>query len=79
MVESIHPTYDDAKSDCEANPIFLEGTVMTYWIRGQRYREFGSRYAINHTEFALDLQGGMGHKLPKFLTHAKRGCKALGS
>lgn len=54
-----------------------EGDVMTYRFRGQRYRQSGSWYPINHGEYALDIQGGMGHKLPKFLAAAKRGCKSV--
>jgi hypothetical protein len=57
----------------------MEGSVMTYRLRKQRYRESGPWYAINHTETALDIQGGMGHKLPKFLAKAKPGCKEVGN
>lgn len=57
----------------------MEGSVMTYRFRGQRYREFGPWYAINNTDSGLDIQGGMGHKLPKFFADAKPGCKSLGN
>lgn len=57
----------------------MEGSVMTYRFRGRGYREFGPWYAINNTDYALDIQGGMGHKLPKFLANASPACKSLGN
>lgn len=55
----------------------VEGVVNTYHFRGQHYREFAAPYPINRGEYALDIQGGMGRKLPKFLETAKRGCKSV--
>ena len=57
----------------------MEGSLHTYRFSGKRYASVGSSYPINHTEFALDIQGGMGHKMPAFLEKAKLGCESLGS
>lgn len=57
----------------------MEGSVTTYQFRGPRYRKSGPSYAINNTESGLDIQGGMGHKLPKFLEHAKPACDSMGN
>jgi hypothetical protein len=56
----------------------IEGSVTTYHFHGKRYAALGSPYPINHGEFALQIQGGMGHKLPDFVNKAKPACKSLG-
>jgi hypothetical protein len=57
----------------------VEGTLTTYDMTKGRYVQSSRHLPINRGKFALEIQGGMGNKMPKFLEAAKPLCEAIGS
>jgi hypothetical protein len=55
----------------------VEGSLSTYHFRDNRYVASKHTYAINHGDYDLDIQGGLGHKMPVFLQRARPGCRTL--
>lgn len=57
----------------------VEGSLTIYrFVRG-KYVPFGNGYPINHGDLDLEIQGGRGNRMPKFLETAKPGCRSFGS
>ena len=56
----------------------VEGSLYTYRFRNNRYVTPKHSYAINHGKYVLDIQGGLGHKMPVFLERARPACKTVG-
>jgi hypothetical protein len=52
-----------------------EGTLTTYRYHYRKYVAFPNDYAINHGEFDMQVQRGRGHRMPRFLERARKGCK----
>ena len=57
----------------------VEGNLTTYRYRKGQYRMFPKNYAINFSDFDLDIQGGRGHKMPLLLNRARPACSAVGN
>lgn len=57
----------------------VEGSLTTFRFRNNSYVASKPKYAINHGDFDLDIQGGRGHKMPSFLKRARPACKTLGN
>jgi hypothetical protein len=56
----------------------VEGSLYTYRFRDGRYTRVARSYAINHGNYELDVQGGLGHRLPSFLGRARKACEVTG-
>jgi len=57
----------------------VEGVLTTYEMKRGSYFEIRPGLPINHGEFALEIQGGAGNKMPKFLEGAKLVCNSFGT
>jgi hypothetical protein len=57
----------------------MEGALGTYVFTRGRYRMSGKQLPIGPEDRTLEIQNVRGHKMPKFLDHARGACKDLGS
>jgi len=55
----------------------VEGALHTYLFRKGRYASFGKGYPIGPPNRALEIQGGTGRQMPKFLDRALPACENL--
>jgi hypothetical protein len=55
-----------------------EGSLMTYRVQRGRYVAVAKPYAINHTDYDMDVQRGRGNKMPLFLERAREACGTVG-
>jgi hypothetical protein len=57
----------------------MEGALVTYVFTRERYRMSGKELPIGPEDRTLEIQNVRGHKMPRFLDHARGACKDLGS